>query len=94
MNSLKIFDLCFPQEQIFIGDYNQLKESPQKLLNEVFNFLEVKKIKNWNEYPLTSKINRTETKNKKVPHKLQEYLSKLYNNDLKKLKEEIPNIKW
>lgn len=84
----------FPSEQIFIGDYNQLKISPQKLLNEVFNFLEVKKITDWNEYPLKSKINITETKNNKASDKLQKYLSKLYINDLKELKKEIPTIKW
>ena len=96
-NYLKIIRMWknyFPSEQIFIGDYNQLKKSPQKLLNEVFNFLEVKKITDWNEYPLKSKINITETKNNKASDKLQEYLSKLYINDLKELKKEIPTIKW
>ena len=47
-----------------------------------------------NEYPLKSKINITETKNNKASDKLQEYLSKLYINDLKELKKEIPTIKW
>ena len=84
----------FPSDQIFIGDYNQLKNSPQDLLNEVFNFLEVKQISDWNEYPLKNKINKTEDKNKKMPDKLYEYLANLYRNDLKLLKKEIPTIKW
>jgi len=84
----------FPSDQIFIGDYNQLKSSPKKLLNEVFNFLEINQITDWNEYPLKSKINETEIKNNKAPDELHEYLIKLYSNDLKELKKEIPTIKW
>ena len=84
----------FPSDQIFIGDYNQLKNSPQELLNEVFNFLEVEQISDWNEYPLKSKINKTESQNKKTPDKLHEYLVNLYSNDLKLLKKELPTIKW
>jgi hypothetical protein len=84
----------FPSNQIFIGDYNQLKNSPQKLLNEVFNFLEVKQITDWNGYPVEKTINKTVNKNKKIPDQLHEYLLNLYSNDLKALRTKIPNIKW
>jgi hypothetical protein len=84
----------FPSNQIFIGDYNQLKNSPQKLLNEVFNFLEVKQVSDWKGYPIKKEINKTINKNKNIPDQLHEYLLNLYSNDLKTLKTKIPNIKW
>jgi len=96
-NYLKIiskWSKYFPSDQIFIGDFNQLNNAPQKLLNEVFNFLGVKQISDWNKYPLKSKINKTVNQNKKIPDKLYEYLETQYSNDIKLLKKEFPKIKW
>tara|TARA_B110000444_G_scaffold238986_1_gene253031 strand:- start:1350 stop:2192 length:843 start_codon:yes stop_codon:yes gene_type:complete len=94
LNIIKKWEKYFPNNQIFIGDYNQLNLSPDKLLNEIFNFLAIKQVTEWNNYPLHSKINSTKKERTRISHELYEYLSRLYSNDLKMLKEKIPNIKW
>ena len=94
LNILKKWGKYFPNNQIFIGDYNQLKISPDKLLNEIFDFLGIKQVTEWNNYPLHSRINSTKRERTRIPHELYEYLSGIYSNDLKMLKEKIPNIKW
>ena len=94
LNIIKKWRKYFPNNQIFIGDYNQLKISPDKLLNEIFEFLGTKQVTEWNNYPLHSKINSTKKERTRIPHELYEYLSRIYSNDLKMLKEKIPNIKW
>jgi len=94
LNIIKKWGKYFPNNQIFIGDYNQLKISPDKLLNEIFDFLAIKQVTEWNNYPLHSKINSTKKERTRIPHELYEYLSRIYSNDLKMLKEKIPNIKW
>ena len=91
---IKRWGKYFPNNQIFIGDYNQLKISPDKLLNEIFDFLGTKQVTEWNNYPLHSKINSTKKERTRIPDELYEYLSRIYSNDLKMLKEKIPNIKW
>lgn len=84
----------FPNNQIFIGDYNQLKNSPDKLLNEIFDFLGTKQVTEWNNYLLHSKINSTKKERTRIPDELYKYLARIYNNDLKILKQKMPNIKW
>jgi hypothetical protein len=84
----------FPNNQIFIGDYNQLKNSPDKLLNEIFDFLGTKQVTEWNNYLLHSKINSTKKERTRIPDELYKYLARIYSNDLKILKKKMPNIKW
>ena len=77
----------FPNEQFFIRSYNDIKENPEKLLNEVFNFLEVNEITNWDEYPVKKKVLPISRKSEKkeIPLNLKNYLKKLYRNDIEKL---------
>ena len=91
---IKNWKKYFNMEQIFIGDYNQLKSHPEKLLNEIFNFLDVEQVTNWKEYPIKKTIGKGSYKNKTIPNEIEEYLSKMYSKDLKNLKKALPKIKW
>lgn len=41
LDNLKRWQKYFPKEQIFIGFFEQIKETPQQFLNDIFQFLEV-----------------------------------------------------
>ena len=91
---IKKWSKFFPENQIFIGDYNQLQKSPQKLLNRIFTFLDTELVTDWVNFPLTNRINTTKKDHTKIPNELYEYLSKMYDKDIKELRKEIPAIKW
>lgn len=46
----------FPREQIYIGLYDDIVNEPQKLLTEVFRFLDVDVPTDWSDYPFSKKI--------------------------------------
>ena len=46
----------FPREQIYIGLYDDIVNEPQKLLTEVFDFLDVAVPTDWSSYPFSKKI--------------------------------------
>ena len=86
----------FPKEQIFIANYNKIKEAPDHLLNDIFKFLEVEKITSFKDFPINEKIlpiKRSKTKNT-IPAELNKYLINYYKDDLNYLKNINQDLSW
>ena len=86
----------FTKEQIYVESYNQIKNSPKILLNDVFKFLGVNQMTNWKSFPIEKEILPVKRKKnyKKIPTNLKEYLTKFYRKDLEKLKNIYPLLNW
>lgn len=88
LSNLKRWQQYFPKEQIFIGFFDQLKENPQQLLNDIFHFLEVSPhlIKQEQLSTIVRKGDYLE-----MPKMVKEVLSKFWLAELKLLHEHFDN---
>lgn len=83
LRTLNIWGSCFTKEKIYIGFYDDVMQNPQKLISNIFNFLEVESQYFVNPKELSRKINVS--KELAIPTKLKHYLASKYYSDLLKL---------
>ena len=77
----------FPENQLYIGNYSLISQNPEKLLNQIFKFLNIKQISHWKDFPIYKEIlpiNRNKSK-REIPPKLKKYLSEIYKKDINAL---------
>lgn len=77
----------FPKEQFYLCYYEDVKENPEQLLNNVFGFLGVNSISDFNDFPFNKVINRGPTN--KIPEKESKLLEELY---YPKIKQMVPYL--
>ncbi len=83
VRTLEIWGSCFPQENIFIGFYDDVVRNPQKLLFDLFDFLNLEKLPLLDEKNLEKKVN-TSTE-MKMPAEVHQYLAQKYYPEMEKL---------
>ncbi len=80
--TLNIWKSCFPEDQIYIAFYEDIKKNPQELLNNIFNFLDVdSRLLHKNKTP-NKKIHVS--KKIKMPEEIKYYLANKYHKELQK----------
>jgi len=91
---LKNWRSIYPEEQIKIVYHDDLRNTPQSFLEDIFNFLRVETPKSFADYPLDKKINSGAKIT--MPDKAKEALKKRYRDDIYELYNELgtPIQKW
>ena len=72
----------FPKKQLHICFYDEIKESPQNFLNNIFNFLEISPLL-LNQQTLEKKVNVSTSKS--MPIDIEKYLRRKYTQSIKEL---------
>lgn len=80
----------FPKHQLHICFYDDLKSDPKRFLESVFDFLAISKEVNWLQFPVDEIINSSHRI--EIPNNLRLYLEEKYQESLKELTEEFPQI--
>lgn len=98
----------FPQKQLYIGFFEDIINSPQKLMLDIFSHIGVSTDVDWNNFPLNKRIlpPKTATKDSghighnrvctSIPQNFKSYLLEMYSQDLDKLYQRFghPVTKW
>lgn len=80
-----------PEKNIFIGQFEDMKRNPEKLLLNIFTFLGVKSNRKY--IPEISKKKFNVTKSIKVPERYHELLYDMYRDEIKRLHERF-DLSW
>ena len=83
VRTLNIWNSCFPQEQIYIGFYDDIVQDPQKFLLNVFNFLGIESTIAFNNETLNKKVNIS--RELQILAEIKYYLANKYYPELLKL---------
>jgi hypothetical protein len=89
MRNLDKWEKFFDEEQIFIGFYDQIKENPSDLLNNIILFLNLESYNNSFERFLHKSINSREYP--KIPTHFENYLTNKYFHEIKKIHKKFDN---
>lgn len=73
----------FPEEQLFVGFFDQIKNEPQKLLHDIFSFLNISTAVDWRGFPYGRVFNKNPAN--PIPEKYRAILEKTYASDIEKL---------
>ena len=73
----------FPQEQLLVLFYDDLKKNPRLLLEQVFSHIGISSNVNWENIPLSNKFNVNPTT--KIPDKYNDLLREQYRAEIEKL---------
>ena len=87
INIIKNWKECFPVDQIFIGLYDEIKNTPKVFAERVFNFLQISTDIDWDSFPLNEHIFKGIEKS--MPQNIRKYLDNTYS---KKRVEELGNL--
>ena len=83
VRTLNIWTSCFPQEQIYIGFYDDIVQDPQKFLLNIFDFLGIESTIAFNNETLNKKVNIS--RELQIPAEIKYYLANKYYPELLKL---------
>lgn len=86
-NTIENWTSVFPEKQFFICFHEEVKSNPEQLLNEVFNFLSVRKINDFSNFPFNKIINKGPANT--LPEKERQLLEAIY---YPKIKEWTPYL--
>ena len=85
LRTLQIWQSHYPQEQFFIGFFEEIKECPEEFLLRIHNFLNVEVSQ---EY-VTKKISKQKInsfrKKEEIPENIAAYLAQIYHDEIKHL---------
>lgn len=85
LRTIKNWQSFYPQEQFFIGYFEEIEQCPENLLTRLSNFLKVDLPENsLNPKTIRKKINYSKTK-KEIPLKFSKHLAGIYYNELESL---------
>jgi hypothetical protein len=87
LRTLKIWKNCFPENNIFIGFYDDVIKNPGKLLNDIFKFLNARQIEDVTERSKTYKVNVS--RKLAMPKEINIYLANKYLPQLQELSKSI-----
>ena len=91
MKTIETWQKFYPENQIFIGFFDEIKEEPEELLRKVEGFLGVREFV---PESVAKKVNVTP--GPKMPEGLREYLTKMYQAEISELAEKCGGYaeKW
>jgi hypothetical protein len=81
--ALRTWYSAYPQEQIFVGFFEDVGARPQELLGEIFRFLDLPETGNWERLPWNQVANAGP--GVPMPAALRDLLREIYGGDLKQL---------
>lgn len=87
--TLQVWESVYPSEQIYIGFYEQLQESPHQLLSDVLRFLGVDSAEQ--HIPNTVQRNPNAGKYPEIPRPFAAYLAGQYHEQIKSLHQRFDN---
>ena len=93
LGTIKTWKSCFPENQIYIGFYDDVIENPGWLMSEIFRFIQVDPNKfNYNSFG--DSVNAS--KKQSIPPEIEQYLARKYLPDLEQLADTFQGhtIKW
>lgn len=85
LSTLLHWQAHFPKDQLFIGYYEDVKQNARQFLNQIFHFLGVDEVSQWDKYPLDRIFNKS--KKLPIPERFEKYLSDKYAADLLRIYE-------
>jgi hypothetical protein len=90
-SQIELYKRCFPENQLFIADYDEYNNDTVKFVKKVYNFLEVS--------DFTPKTNRLNTSEKSKPEFEKDLINNMkdyFRNDIKKLQSLVSFdvMKW
>jgi len=85
--TLRLWKKYFPENRIFVGFYDELKEKPTDLLIRVFEFLGVEPSSAYIPDSVSQRVNVSPKKN--IPDELYHYLAAKYHPMISELSEEF-----
>ncbi len=83
VRTLDIWHACFPEEQIYIGFFEDVQRDPGKLITDIYNFLGVHSRFAVDRMKVKTKVNAAKSVN--MPAEISYYLAEKYHPMLKKL---------
>ncbi len=78
----------YPREQISIGYYDEIIESPEALLLRIFEFLNVEVSAEHISAKIYDRFNSS-TKSRQIPAHLERYLAKIYRQEVENMAEKV-----
>ena len=85
---LEVWQSYYPQENFFIGFFEDMVQDPEDFLLKAFDFLEIEASKAYVSKSAFAKKNTSENTGK-IPNNLAKYLAQLYYQDLQKINQKF-----
>ena len=77
----------FPSDQLHLGFFERIFESPKSMLSDIFDFLGVTDSVDWSSLPYNQVINQG--RRSPIPEKLRKFLEEMYCQDIEALHERL-----
>ena len=85
---LEVWQSYYPQENFFIGFFEDMVQYPEDFLLKLFDFLEIESSKAYVSKSAFAKKNTSENTGQ-IPNNLAEYLAQIYHQDLQKINQKF-----